>query len=272
MSVAASMTATDGRDVAHRLVLADRLERLWADDRFVTGGRYGGGVEVRALAEAIIWGTWHRIPAEEYGDWIARRLGMRSWTEVVRSVVRHDVPRYQPADARYATTCPVPLERGSRKGQPCGKRPVVSQRVTDPATGQWQPVGWCRRHEPHAEAAGIAERTRMAAGSIPEPLPNTGGLLPCHTSIKNWPDIYADAAYGRWKPPRAGICADDWPVMAKVAEQEPVKLVLLHGGDEPAPEGFVLRSGADGILEPPERLGPGRAPLALVPVLEEEDD
>lgn len=267
------MTATDGRDVAHRLVLAERLERLWADDRFTAAGRHGRGAEVRALAEAIIWASWHGMTGEEGGGWVAGRLGRRSWDDVVRSVVRDDVPRFQPADARYATTCPVPMERGPRKGQPCGKRPVVSQRVTDPATGQWQPVGWCRRHDAHADAARIAERTRMASGSVPEPLPNTGGLLPCHTPVTNWPDIYAEAALGNWKPPRVGVRADDWPVLAKVVEHEPVKLVLLHGEAQPAPpDGNVLRSGADGVLQPPERLGPGRSPLALVPALEDRDD
>ena len=245
---------SDPRDVRRRLVLTERLERLWADDRFLSpSDRRGEGVQVRVLAEALIWSAWHRIPARDRGEWVAGRVGQTSWGDVVHRIVRHDIPRYEPPDPRWATVCPVPMQRGPRAGQPCGKNPAVSMRLTDPTTGQWRNVGWCRNHADHVHEARAAERATRA-GHVPEPLPNRGGLLPCHTNVTNWPDQYAAASYGDWKPPRVGIRADDWPVLAKVDAHERPKLVLLHGaahdhGDDPPapPAALTLVTATDDL-------------------------
>ena len=127
----------------------------------------------------------------------------------------------------YERPCEGPMIR--RSGL-CGKRSSTRFRVTDPATGQWRMAGVCSRHDVFGRELRIAEKALRQAGGIPEPLPNTGGLLPCYLNWK-WPEMYAQASPG-WKPPRVGICADDWPVMARVTEMEPPALALLEGGGE----------------------------------------
>jgi hypothetical protein len=91
-------------------------------------------------------------------------------------------------------------------------------------------------HRLHAEQARIMYARERSLTNVPEPMPNSGGLLPCYIRANNWPDVYvwADAS---WTPPYVGICADDWPVMAKVAKPPMTKVTLsaIDGGREIAP-------------------------------------
>lgn len=241
-------------DVARRLKLQDRLEKLWKDQRFLDM-REGG--EVRQLAEALMWATHWRLPSPEYGEWITKACGAHSWDQLLHRAVGPDVPRYLPPDPYRAKPCPAKLTTGKRAGEECGKRPEDGFRVTDPITGQWTILGYCRSHRAHSEAARIAERVRRESGSLPEPMPNVGGLLPCHLPGRRWADYYAAACWGNWEPPAVGLKADDWPVMAKVIERRPPKLVLVRSAPKTAAtlpvdvgeSEFELRSGGVRLLK-----------------------
>lgn len=250
------MTYED-RDLKWILRLHERVAAVYADDRFPNTD---AGGQTRALAVAMIWARWECRDVDDpkaYARTVTRHMGL-SWEQIVRRVIRDDAPRYEPPDDRYATVCPAPMEGGPRRGQACGKRPTRSHRVTDPATGRWTIEGYCTKHDLHARASFIAEQVRMKAGGIPEPLPNAGGILPCHVRLKTWPDYYADARYG-WEPPAVGIRADDWPVMAKVVAAEAPKLVLIAGrGGDPCGHDTLIAAGR--IDHPTPRLALVGAP------------
>lgn len=240
----------NGAELKRTLNLHGRLDRLWADERF---DRARCGADIRLLAEAILW-AWHRrIPAADRTAWILSHTGHRTMPGLLHNVVAADVPRYEPPDSRYATPCAAALERGPRRGQPCGGPPRSGVRVTDPATGRWANVGYCHGHRLHAEAAQAAELIRTGAGGIPEPAPNAGGLLPCHVR-QDWTSRYR-AARPSWTLPAAGVCADDWPALAQVAAAAAPKLVLLAGGGTSA--GDADADGVPGLALVPAR-GPGR--------------
>ncbi|MGW2863327.1 hypothetical protein [Streptomyces sp. NPDC001205] len=78
----------------------------------------------------------------------------------------------------------------------------------DPETG-WMTAHWfCKRHHEHAER--VAEQVRDQNGRAPEPVPNTGGLLPVFFAA-DWETVYRRYRPG-WTPPSYGICADGWLV------------------------------------------------------------
>jgi hypothetical protein len=77
----------------------------------------------------------------------------------------------------------------------------------NPRTG-WVTVHWfCRRHKDHADR--VTEQIRPQNEKAPEPLPNTGGLLPCYFKA-DWARVYKHYR-PHWTPPRYGLSADDWP-------------------------------------------------------------
>lgn len=206
------------------LTLADKLERLWADDRFADATR------TREFINAWLITRYGMADHDEAFRETLRRLGGRDhqWW----GIVREDAPRFDGLKgASKFRRCPVPKTRGPRAGEPCGGSPARQSRVTDPQTGEWTYQGWCRQHEQHWRTMCAREK---ALTNVPEPLPNAGGLLPCYIRANNWPDLYV-WAMSHWTPPYVGICADDWPVMAKVAKAPLTKVALtaIDGGREP---------------------------------------
>ena len=78
----------------------------------------------------------------------------------------------------------------------------------DPRTG-WVTAHWfCKRHKDHADR--VAEQVRTQNEAAPEPIPNTGGLLPCYFKA-DWEKVYRHYRGKFWEPPSYGLCADDWP-------------------------------------------------------------
>lgn len=222
----------NGHELRRRLDVHERIADVYNDTRFPRAHMHP---DLRTLAVAVLWvvgverpekgGQWARVYEVLNFDIKSSRDNWRFW-----ELIGSDAPRWEPpAEGMYECPCEAPMVR--RSG-PCGKRATWRYRVTDPETGQWRMSGACSRHNEFGAAERAAERMRQQAGGIPEPLPNTGGLLPCYFNWK-WPDMYAQARRG-WKPPRIGICADDWPVMAKVAAMEPPTLSLMEGGGEVA--------------------------------------
>lgn len=204
------------------LKLHTSLARVMADSRFSDGRRKGA--DLRAFIIAYHWARF------EGGDrdamWartkeLAGLTGNRDDGWKLRQLYEADAPRFEPPNEKpwARPLCPVPMIRGPRTGEPCGKSDSLSFRRTDPTTGEWADVGYCARHRDIGEREFRNQRQQHAATPAPIPIPNTGGLLPCYIRATNWPDIYTDASHGSWKPPPVGIAADDWPVLVKVHEK-----------------------------------------------------
>jgi len=227
-----------GKSLIQRAKAFDQIERLWADERFVAmNGREADDLREfitvfllqQARAGKITWRTlYEQATAGRY------RAQIGYWQ---RSIIRADLPRYAPPEPRgYGRPCPVPKTRGKNAGQPCGRHYVVAHRVTDPETGEWQLTGWCRTHEAYSRAAIAREKSLT---NVPEPLPNTGGLLPSYLPNYDWRLMY-ERADERWKEPYVGIVADQWPVLAKTQTApvgKPALTSLDGGGDDKGPVG-----------------------------------
>jgi hypothetical protein len=217
----------DGRELKRMMAVHDRLASVMADDRFTLPTRRGP--DVRMFAVASIWALAERAP--EPWERVSEILHMRTWDDFWRYIAA-DAPRWEPEPWDHDGRCEAPM---IRRDGPCGQRATLhlTARVTSPQDGTWRIARYCKRHEDHARQAARADRLMVAAGAMPEPVPNTGGLLPCYLSW-SWPDQYARARPG-WKPPSYGVCADDWPVLAKVAEMKPPELRALDGDGEAVP-------------------------------------
>lgn len=233
--------------VKDSLQLAAKLERLWADDRFLEGRASRTRDFINAWLvtrysisdhDAAFKETLRRTGLDQYQGW---------WL-----LVSEDAPRYEWRHPNKARGCAAPKTRGPNAGQPCDRFPSISFRVTDPATGEWTIQGWCRQHE---QLSGPVRARERSLANVPEPVPNTGGLLPCYIRANNWPDVYVWARNG-WKPPFVGIVADDWPVMAKAAAAPVTRLSLkaIDGGRDTQPDAVTLWSAGDRADTPPPAL------------------
>lgn len=203
-----------------------RMQAAYADDRLTSDSPRG---DARALVVAAIWvesaeGLHGDAHADRLAELFPSRYGGK-WQRI-RDVIREDAPRWERADRTEGVRCEVIRPRG----KPCGKRRVTGFRVTDWATGEWRMVGFCRDHRAEAAERHRVEQAEVAAhhGRYPEPMPNTGGVLPSHLPTWKWADLYAWAD-PLWKPPSVGLIAADWPVMARVAASRPPTLTMVAG-------------------------------------------
>lgn len=206
----------------------DELQsQIWNDERGLPPG-------TREVALAMAW-VLHKECAEgEAFPWKRLRellghdgrvtRGGHGWR--LHDLIAGDAPRYEPG-WRGRGECEGPRMRpyrDRRTGQPdpyrddraCGADGVIEVTERDMATG-WETARWfCRRHEARAREV----KAQIAAlGEPPEPIPNTGGLLPRYFAA-NWAVIYArhcerswtSRMASGWEPPYYGVDADEWPV------------------------------------------------------------
>lgn len=97
----------------------------------------------------------------------------------------------------------------------------------DPRTG-WVTAHWfCKRHKDHADR--VAEQVRAQNERSPEPIPNTGGLLPSYFKA-DWTKVYRHYR-PRWTPPVYGIAADDWPSLEEARPRRYRRLRAIDGLD-----------------------------------------
>lgn len=97
----------------------------------------------------------------------------------------------------------------------------------DPRTG-WVTAHWfCKRHKAHADR--VAEQVRVQNEQAPEPIPNTGGLLPCYFKA-DWEKVYRHYR-PRWEPPKYGLAADDWPTLDEAQPRRYGRLRAISGLD-----------------------------------------
>jgi len=97
----------------------------------------------------------------------------------------------------------------------------------DPRTG-WVIAHWfCKRHKEHADR--VAEQVKVQNEQAPEPIPNTGGLLPVFFKA-DWAKVYQHFR-PRWTCPSYGLCADDWPSPEGVVHRQHGRLRAIDGLD-----------------------------------------
>lgn len=198
-----------------RLDLTANLDRLWADERFIDGRPRG--TELREFITAFWITKWqigdhHKAIAEARRRTCSVRAHQGTkWPW--RWLLEADAPRFEPRDLS-SWVCQTIKTRGPKAGEPCGRPGGICHRVTDPETGEWAIRRWCNAHRNEGDLLWARERE---LSSVPEPLPNVGGLFPSYLKASNWPDLYASARPS-WKPPYVGIVADDWPILAKTAD------------------------------------------------------
>lgn len=211
----------NGPEIKQMMATRDTIARIYNDERFPTS--HLNNLRMFAITTVWVCGV-ERLPQGKRWQWVADAMHLdnyRFW-----HLIGEDAPRYEPPGGYGAVSCCAPKARSD--GQ-CGRSGQQSFRVTtDPTIGTWRFASFCSRHLDYAEHVRQAEQALTAAGTVPDPMPTTGGLLPCYITA-DWPELYAKARTS-WKPPAVGICADDWPVMEQVAHAAPPKLLALDGG------------------------------------------
>jgi hypothetical protein len=208
------------------------VRRIYSDDRQTP--------ESRELLLLLAWIILREpsTPETQPRGWnrVNRILGFdTTQTPRLARLLNEDRPRYEP-DRKHSAwsdqTCSAPMIR--RTG-PCGQPSHDHSFRIDPETGWHTPVWYCRRHR---DTYGRDLDNLLRQTERPEPIPNTGGLLPSYLNHRDgdagWTKLYEWASgwcYSRWKPPtKYGLRADDWPRPdrpAKTASPEPVRLRLI---------------------------------------------
>jgi hypothetical protein len=95
----------------------------------------------------------------------------------------------------------------------------------DPRTG-WVTAHWfCKRHKEHADR--VTEQVRQQNEQAPEPIPNTGGLLPVFFKA-DWAKVYQHYR-PHWTAPSYGLCADDWPTPEETPPRTHGRLRAIDG-------------------------------------------
>lgn len=219
---------SSGDQTKRVLRLHSDIARVMSDGRF---DRRRHGAELRHFIVSYFWASFECRDSDERWKRVLQLSGLSDRRDVeyaLRQLFAYDAPRYEPESLFGYPVCKELMQRGPRAGDECGKHSTFSTRVTDLSTGEWEMQGWCSNHRRLGE---LYQQSSRHAPTAPEPLPNTGGLLPGYIRASNWPDLYAAALYG-WKPPSVGINADDWPVLAKVQAHVRPVFTSLDGGCE----------------------------------------
>lgn len=234
-------------------------ERIWNDERRLPPG-------TREVALALAW-VLHKEPEAQQWTRVRELLGYNMVGWRVHDLVAGDAPRYErghwvdgpdecegprvrpyrprrvsPESRCYVSDhhphlgeCRFPEIYGGETAPPerddrvCGAHATIRVKEYDMVTG-WVTVHWfCTRHRERAAEV----RAQLAArGEPPEPIPNTGGLLPRYFA-GDWAKIYArHCAQARgigflWQPPYCGCDADDWPVPGKTVIPKRPRLSLV---------------------------------------------
>lgn len=147
---------------------------------------------------------------------------------------------YQPRQRPLRPDCVVHLPEGPVEAfapdvRICGARATIKIIEQDPRTGWCRAHWFCRRHTDRAEEVRQQLSTR---GPAPEPIPNTGGLLPCYFTA-DWRDLYSRHLPG-WTPPYHGLRADQWPTPQATYLPRPPRLAIVsaepvYKQDQPRP-------------------------------------
>jgi hypothetical protein len=211
---------------------------IWNDERGLPPG-------TREVALALAWvmhaepgcpSTWTRVRDMLGPD--GMRGSRQHWR--LSDLIAGDAPRYEKPRGWYGETCEGPRirpyrsrdgwEDPERDSRVCGASATIHVAEKDMVTGWEATRSFCSRHR---DRAAEVKAMLAARGAPPEPIPNTGGLLPRYFS-GDWPAIYAmhcerswTARMIWWKPPYHGVDADDWPVPGKTLIPKRPRLALV---------------------------------------------
>jgi hypothetical protein len=183
-------------------------------------------------------GNWHRGAAGCEGPRV-RPYQPRRVADPNRCIVSAHHPHL--GDCRFTTVSYAHLD-GTLRSYPgpehatperdntvCGAHGTIRVVEHDMVTG-WETVRWfCSRHKTRAAEVRAQIATR---GEPPEPVPNTGGLLPRYFA-GDWARIYGlhcEKAHQAWTAPYYGVDADEWPVPGKTLIPKRPRLALIAGG------------------------------------------
>lgn len=190
------------------------VARVYGDDRHTP--------ESRELILCLAW-LICRDPADQHDDDensnVYERANRVLGFDVTRTprlarLICDDTPRYEPdkKHSAWSGLCDAPM---IRRAGTCGAAARGNSFTVDQATGWHTPIWYCNRHRDFGASADAALR----AMPRPEPIPNTGGLLPAYLVLRTgdagWARLYEWASGWcryRWtRPTKYGLCADDWP-------------------------------------------------------------
>lgn len=234
----------NGEELSRTLHVHSLIARAYKDDRFPPPT---GSVDVRQFVVTALWVVGIET-VKETEEWYARMCSLLpGGSNGFWGAIREDAPRWRPeGERRWGGPCLAPMIRRDACGK-IGRREVC---VTDPADGTWERRYYCRKHADVANQVVAAQKVLHASGTLPEPVPNAGGLLPSYLA-SDWPEHYRRARPG-WKPPTVGVFADDWPASTKAVVAQPMKLTAITGdGQEEewggeAPTLKVIKGGLHG--------------------------
>ncbi|MYW08589.1 hypothetical protein GT034_09575 [Streptomyces sp. SID2563] len=197
------MTATD----REAMVRYDQLAARVYEERRLPAG-------TRDLVLALGWATLRdpRRHHPEQGVWSRTRDILNTDDRRMWQLLADDVPRYEHDWNAEPRGCQAPMVRVDRL---CERSVAHGFCEFDLHTGWSRFWGFCNRPRCRAYATPIAQRAEHSATKRPEPIPNTGGLLPLFFTW-NWEARYAKAMdvikrCPTWEPPSYGLSADQWP-------------------------------------------------------------
>lgn len=168
--------------------------------------------------------------------WARTREVMNADNKTMWTLIGKDAPRYdaQLTEADGPHGCQAPMVRVDRL---CGRSTMIGFSEFDPATGWSRHWGFCSRPRCREYGRPIEERARHSFTVRPEPIPNTGGLLPLFFAW-DWERRYHKAAetcvFPRiigWEPPSYGLSADEWPEVAGQEKPEAFDKLRLIASD-----------------------------------------
>ncbi len=195
---------TDDRDGMLRY---DQLAtRIYGERRMPSG--------TRDLILALGWVTL-RDPSRHDPTvltWQRTREVLNADNKRMWELITEDAPRYEHDWHADPKGCQAPMVRVDRL---CGRNTMHGFCEFDPHTGWSRYWGFCDRPRCREYAKPIWERAQHSATKRPDPIPNTGGMLPLFFSW-NWEAKYRKACEAmpsllNWKPPSYGLSADEWP-------------------------------------------------------------
>ena len=170
--------------------------------------------------------------------WERARDAMNVSNKEIWTLLAEDVPRYEHDWHTGPTGCQAPMVRAQRL---CGRSTTFGFAEFDPHTGWMTDWGFCSRPRCREYMKPIYDRAHGSKDKAPDPIPNTGGLLPLFFAW-DWEKRYRKAMQviryrNDWEPPSYGLSADEWP---EVPGQEKPKAfpklrLIASGGEIVAP-------------------------------------
>jgi hypothetical protein len=165
--------------------------------------------------------------------WAGTREVLNATDQRMWELLAQDAPRYAHDWTAGPKGCQAPMPRADRL---CGRTAMHHFSEADLVTGRRRDWGFCDRPACRTHAEKVYRHAKKQNETAPEPIPNTGGMLPLFFDW-DWEPKYRKASgisrelYG-WEPPSYGLSADEWPAVpgeAPVQAFPKLRLAASHG-------------------------------------------